>query len=107
MKAMIAWWELAGSGHDAASLRTFLRAETRNWEAVDGLLLKMWISDPEHERWGAVLVWESEEAASRAELPRSAAEVIGQPLGLRVWFDVEATVEGNHSLPSLAGHGPP
>ncbi|MEU7580049.1 hypothetical protein AB0B50_20900 [Streptomyces sp. NPDC041068] len=109
MRAMIAWWDLTESAHDAGSLRGFLREEAeQNWSKVPGLLLKFWISDPETNRWGAVLLWESEEAAlaARPHLPRSAGELIGLPLEFRKWFDVEATVEGGHGLPSFSGLGP-
>ncbi|CAL9310520.1 MULTISPECIES: hypothetical protein [unclassified Streptomyces] len=106
MKAMIAWWDLTESGHTAESLRAFLREEAeQSWSDIPGLLLKVWVSDPEKNRWGAVFLWESAQAAAEARLPRSAAEVIGYPLEFREWFDVEATVEGRHALPSLAGLG--
>ncbi|MGD3110254.1 hypothetical protein [Streptomyces sp. YGL11-2] len=106
MKAMIAWWDLSESQHTAETLRDFLREEAeRSWSDIPGLLLKVWVSDPEKNRWGAVFLWESEEAAAAAKLPRSAGELIGYPLAFREWFDVEATVEGHHSLPSFAGLG--
>ncbi|KIF75063.1 hypothetical protein QR77_16290 [Streptomyces sp. 150FB] len=106
MKAMIAWWDLTESEHTAETLRDFLREEAeQHWSDIPGLLLKVWVSDPEKSRWGAVMIWESEEAAKKADLPRSAGELIGYPLEFREWFDVEATVEGAHTLPSLAGLG--
>ncbi|MFF3911437.1 hypothetical protein ACFYZJ_37145 [Streptomyces sp. NPDC001848] len=107
MKAMIAWWDLTDTQHTAASLRAFLREEERAWQEVPGLLLKVWVSDPDKNRWGAVFLWESAEAAAtaRARLPRSAGELIGRPLEFREWFDIEAVVEGQHTLPSLAGLG--
>lgn len=106
MKAMIAWWDLSDSPHTAETLREFLREEAeQSWSNIPGLLLKFWVSDPEKNRWGAVMVWESEEAAAAARLPRSAGELIGRPLAFREWFDVEATVEGAHGLPSLGGLG--
>ncbi|WP_406864124.1 hypothetical protein ABZO31_28280 [Streptomyces sp. HUAS MG47] len=106
MKAMIAWWDLTESRHSAETLREFLREEAeQHWSDIPGLLLKVWVSDPEKNRWGAVMVWESKEAAEAAVLPRSAGELIGLPLDFREWFDVEATVEGDHGLPSLAGLG--
>ncbi|RPK84173.1 MULTISPECIES: hypothetical protein [Streptomyces] len=106
MKAMIAWWDLTDSAHSALTLRTFLREEAeQHWADIPGLLLKVWVSDPERNRWGAVMIWESKEAAEAAELPRSAGELIGLPLDFREWFDVEATVEGNHALPGLGGLG--
>ncbi|MEV6479341.1 hypothetical protein [Streptomyces sp. NPDC051576] len=106
MKAMIAWWDLTDSEHTAQSLRAFLRDEAeQSWSGIPGLLLKVWISDPEKNRWGAVFLWESEQAAAAARLPRSAGELIGRPLEFREWFDIEATVEGSHALASLAGLG--
>ncbi|KNB53296.1 hypothetical protein [Streptomyces caatingaensis] len=106
MKAMIAWWDLSTSQQNAETLRDFLREEAQqSWSDIPGLVLKFWVSDPERHRWGAVMIWESEEAAARAVLPRSAGEVIGHPLDYREWFDIEATVEGAHGLPSLNGLG--
>ncbi|MCJ1678539.1 hypothetical protein MTF65_14510 [Streptomyces sp. APSN-46.1] len=105
MKAAVVWWELAGSGQTIASLRAFLRDEAVDrFAGIEGLRLKFWISDPETERWGAVLLWESAEAAA-APLPARAAELIGRPPAHRTLFDVEATVEGVFSLPTLSGQG--
>lgn len=105
MRAMIAWWELAESAQTIESLRGFLRDEAvPAWSDQPGLVLKLWIADEENDRWGAVLVWESAEAAAPPH-PRSAAELIGYPPTHRTWFDIEATVEGRHALPSLAGLG--
>ncbi|MFD5751129.1 hypothetical protein [Streptomyces sp. NPDC127033] len=105
MKAMIAWWDLTGSDRTIASLRAFLTDEAVNaWSEQDGLVLKLWIADDENNRWGAVLLWESEEAAAPPH-PRSAAELIGFPPTHRTWFDIEAVVEGRHSVPSLIGLG--
>ncbi|MCC3767949.1 hypothetical protein [Streptomyces sp. UNOC14_S4] len=107
MRVVIAWWDLAGTGRTVASLRDFLRDEAVDtWSQVRGLLLKTWISDDTdgHERWGAVFLWESAEAAAQ-ELPRRAAELLGGPPHHLWSFDVEATVEGVHDLARLAGHG--
>ncbi|MGW4287998.1 hypothetical protein ACWEIK_13795 [Streptomyces sp. NPDC004673] len=106
MKAMIAWWDLTDSQQTASSLRDFIRKESEHWTGIPGLLLKVWLSEPEAGRWGALLLWESEEAARAAVLPRSPAELIGHPVDFRAWFDVEATAEGVHSLRSLGGMGP-
>ena len=46
MRAMIAWWDLDGSGQTIDSLREFLRDEgVQPWHAVRGLCLKFWIAD--------------------------------------------------------------
>ncbi|MFB7674512.1 hypothetical protein ACFC26_24170 [Kitasatospora purpeofusca] len=106
MKAMIAWWDLTGSQQTAGTLRDFIREESEHWTGIPGLLLKIWLSDPSTGRWGALLLWESQEAARAATLPRSPAELIGHSVDFRAWFDVEATAEGVHSLHSLEGFGP-
>ncbi|MEU9377402.1 hypothetical protein AB0D94_27030 [Streptomyces sp. NPDC048255] len=105
MKAAVVWWDLAGSGQTIESLRDFLRdGAVDRFAEVEGLRLKFWISDPQTERWGAVLLWESAEAAA-APLPALAAALIGRAPVQRTLFDVEATVEGSYSLPGLSGLG--
>ncbi|MFF7978856.1 hypothetical protein ACFZDK_06960 [Streptomyces sp. NPDC007901] len=105
MHAVIVWWDLAGSRQTIESLRGFLREEAvERFSHVPGLRLKFWISDPATDRWGAVLLWESRQAA-QAVLPNLAAPLIGYPPTERHAFDVEATVEGASTLTTLAGHG--
>ncbi len=103
MRATVAWWDLKGSGHSVASLRSYLREEAVDrFAGVEGLRLKFWIADPETERWGAVMLWETAEAAARPLAPR-AAELIGRTPVQYTVFEVEATVEGVHTLPGLPG----
>ncbi|MFJ6937543.1 hypothetical protein ACIQUQ_10120 [Streptomyces sp. NPDC101118] len=105
MKAVIAWWDLEGTGHTPESLREFLRDEAVDrWAGYEGLLLKVWISDEERGRWGAVQLWESAEALGQP-LSTRAAEIIGKMPDERMVFDVEATTEGVHTLTSLARLG--
>ncbi|WP_030745067.1 hypothetical protein [Streptomyces sp. NRRL F-5135] len=105
MHAVVVWWDLAGSGRTVASLRRFLREEAvERFSRVEGLRLKFWISDEANERWGAVLLWESAEAAA-VPLPGRAAELIGRPPAVRFSFDVEATAEGVYGIAALAGRG--
>lgn len=86
-------------------MRTYLRDESvAAFAGVPGLRFKMWISDPEANRWGAVLLWESR-AASRQSLPSRALEVIGHPPVVEHDFDVEATVEGRYQIQQLALRG--
>lgn len=107
MKAMIAWWDLDDSEQTIDSLREFLRAEgVAPWATVPGLCLKLWIADRENNRWGAVMLWESQAAPPQLLPPNRANELIGYPPAHRMQFDVEATAEGIHSLAGLAGHGP-
>jgi hypothetical protein len=73
-------------------LRDYLRTESVDaFAEVDGLLFKAWIADESSERWGAVYVWESHEAAAQ-ELPGRARELIGKDPELVEVFGVEATV---------------
>ncbi|MFE9422327.1 hypothetical protein ACFYNO_05095 [Kitasatospora sp. NPDC006697] len=103
--ASVVWWDLAESEQTIESLRGFLREQAVGvFARVPGLRLKFWISDPAAGRWGAVLLWESR-AAAEAPLPGLAAGLIGYPPTHKFGFDVEATVEGRHHLPLLAGHG--
>ncbi len=79
-------WNLADSKTTIDELRRYLRDESVDqFEEVPGLRFKAWISDEVTERWGAVYLWESAEAA-RQELP----------------FDVEATIEGAFAVEELS-----
>lgn len=105
MHAVVAWWDLEGSGQTIESLRDFLRDEAvERFSQVEGLRLKFWISDAAANRWGAVLLWESAQAAA-TPIPARAAELIGRPPSVRLSFDVEATVEGVHAVAALGGRG--
>ncbi|MBM4795404.1 hypothetical protein HXP44_25925 [Streptomyces sioyaensis] len=105
MRAMVAWWDLQESDQTIESLRDFLRDEAvEAWNRVPGLIHKYWVADQENDRWGAVFIWESAEAAAPPH-PRSAAELIGYPPTHRWVFDIEAVAEGVHALPRLAGLG--
>ncbi|MEU1124551.1 hypothetical protein ABZ371_13530 [Streptomyces sp. NPDC005899] len=105
MRAVIAWWDLDGSEQTIASLRDFLRDEAVDrFAQVRGLRLKVWISDERTNRWGAVFLWESAEAAA-VPVPPRAAELIGRPPTQRHVFDVEATVEGAYDSAQLSRLG--
>jgi hypothetical protein len=85
-------WSLADSLTTIGELRRYLRDESvEQFEDVPGLLFKAWISDETTERWGAVYVWESAEAAE-APLPSRARELIGKDPDIAEGFDLEATV---------------
>jgi hypothetical protein len=89
----IVLWSLADSNTTIEDLRDYLRDESVDAfeREVKGLLFKAWISDPAGERWGAVYVWESREAAEQP-LPSRARELIGKDPDLAEVFDLEATV---------------
>jgi hypothetical protein len=98
-------WNLADSKTTIEELRRYLRDESVDaFAQVPGLRFKAWVSDPATERWGAVYLWESPEAAAQ-EIPSRAEELIGKPPDLGEDFDVEATIEGVFELDALSRRG--
>jgi Putative mono-oxygenase ydhR len=101
----IVLWSLADSKTSIGELRRYLRDESVDaFEDVPGLRFKAWVSDETTERWGAVYVWESREAAEQA-LPSRARELIGKDPDLAEEFDIEATIEGDYMVPGLSRLG--
>ncbi len=85
-------WNVADSLTSIGELRRYLRDESvEEYERVPGLLFQSWVSDEVTERWGAIYVWESREAAEQ-ELPTRARELIGKDPEIVEVFDLEATV---------------
>ncbi len=98
-------WNLADSQTSIAELRRYLVDESVDeFEQLEGLRLKLWISDEATERWGAIYVWESVEAA-RQPLPGRARELIGKEPDITEEFDVEATIEGRFDIEELSRLG--
>jgi hypothetical protein len=98
-------WNLADSKTTIEELRRYLRDESVGlFEKVPGLRFKAWISDAATERWGAIYVWESAEAA-RQELPGRVRELIGRDPDVAEEFDVEATIEGAFADAELSRRG--
>ncbi len=105
MLVRIVHWNLADSMTNVAELRRYLRDESVDaFAEVPGLRFKAWISDEATERWGAVYVWESREAAAQ-ELPSRARELIGKDPEIGEEFDVEATIEGAFAIDELSRLG--
>ena len=105
MLARIVLWSLADSKTTVAELRRYLRDESVDaFGEVPGLRLKVWISVEATERWGALYLWESPEAAEQ-EVPSRARELIGKDPDIAETFDVEATVEGAFATEALSGRG--
>jgi hypothetical protein len=103
--ARLVLWNLADSKTNVHELRRYLRDESVDTFAeVPGLRLKLWISDEATERWGALYLWESEEAAE-LELPSRARELIGKDPEIGETFDVEATIEGQYAVEELSRRG--
>jgi hypothetical protein len=98
-------WNLADSKTTVEELRRYVRDEAVDaFAEVPGLRFKAWISDEATERWGAVYVWESREAA-RQELPSRARDLIGKDPDIGEEFDVEATIEGRDFVEELSRRG--
>jgi hypothetical protein len=98
-------WNLADSKTTIEELRRYLQDESVDaFEEVSGLRFKAWISDAAGERWGAVYVWESAEAAEQP-LPSRARELIGKDPEVSEEFDVEATIEGRFAVDELSRRG--
>ena len=105
MLVRIVFWNLADSKTNVAELRRYLRDESVDgFASVPGLRFKAWVSDEATERWGAVYLWESAEAA-RVETPSRAREMIGKDPDIAEEFDVEATVEGAYAVEELSRRG--
>jgi putative monooxygenase ydhR len=101
-------WNLADSKTTIEELRRYLRDESVDAFAdVPGLRFKAWISDETTERWGAVYLWESREAAEQAQRdPVSRArELIGKDPDIGEEFDLEATIEGRYDHEELSRLG--
>ena len=94
-------WNLADSKTTVAELRRYIADEAAEaFAEVPGLLFKAWVSDETGERWGAVYVWESAEAADQP-LPSRARELIGRDPDVGEVFDLEATVSVASELSRL------
>jgi hypothetical protein len=98
-------WGLADSKTTIEELRRYLRDESvGTYEEVEGLRLKLWLSDEATDRWGAVYLWESREAAEQ-EVTSRARELIGKDPDIVEEFDLEASVEGRYFEEDLSRLG--
>jgi hypothetical protein len=98
-------WNLADSKTTIDELRRYLRDESVDaFAQVPGLRFKAWFSDEATERWGAVYIWESREAAEQ-EVPSRARELIGKDPDVGEEFEVEATIEGRFAIEELSRRG--
>ena len=98
-------WNLADSKTTIGELRRYLRDESVDaFAEVEGLRFKAWVSDETTERWGAIYVWESAEAAEQ-QLPSRVRELIGKDPDIGETFDVEATIEGQYADEQLSRLG--
>ncbi|MFV2128133.1 hypothetical protein ACFHWS_26945 [Micromonospora sp. LOL_013] len=103
-------WNLSQSEQTITSLRGYLRDYAVDaYSQIVGLRQKLWISStgPEGELWGAVYLWDNEEAAyGRPPAVSRVGELIGYRPTRREYFSVEAAVEGISAVGALmAGLG--
>jgi hypothetical protein len=87
----IVLWSLAESETTVDELRDGLRETTDTLAAVPGLRFKAWISDEATERFGAIELWDSAEAAAYPA-PQPERELIGSDPDLGEEFELEASV---------------
>lgn len=101
MRIDICWWDLEGTGQTIDSLVTYLSEDVVDtWREVPGLRLKCWLADREHNRWGAVMLWEADDRPPVSLLPpNQAALLIGCPPAVRERFSVAAVAERRPSAP--------
>jgi hypothetical protein len=105
MRVRVVWWDLDGSEATIAQLREYLRDESVDaFAEVEGLRLKLWLSDEDRNRWGAVYLWESQ-AAGEQPLPSRARAIIGKDPDFEEFFELEASVEGAFSEALLSRRG--
>ena len=98
-------WNLADSKTNVQELRRYLQDESVDaFAEVRGLRLKLWVSDEATERWGAIYLWESAEAAEQ-DPPSRARELIGKDPEIGETFDLEASVEGRYAVEELSRRG--
>jgi hypothetical protein len=98
-------WSLADSKTTIQELRRYLRDESvEAFAEVPGLRFNAWISDEVTERWGAVSLWESAEAAEQ-DLSSRVRDLIGKDPDIGETFDLEATIEGDYVNDQLSRLG--
>lgn len=98
-------WNLADADMSVADLRAYLREEAvPAFAEVPGLRLKLWVSDEHTERWGALYLFESREAAEQP-LPSRVRELVGKDPDIVEEFDLEASIEGRFADDELSRRG--
>lgn len=86
-------------------LRRYLRdGSVAAFAQVRGLRFTAWLSDESTERWGAVYLFESPEAAHQP-LPSLASTLIGKEPDVVEEFDLEASIEGTYAVEELSRRG--
>jgi trans-2,3-dihydro-3-hydroxyanthranilate isomerase len=107
MIALLMQFGLSVTYGSVEGLRSYIvDRSVAKYREVEGLRLKIFLSDPDGDTFGALYLWETE-ATLEAALPELGSSVRNRwgitPRLQR--FDVEAIVEGRHSTPDLARVG--
>lgn len=98
-------WDMTDSNISIEELRSYLAAESVDaFSQIDGLILKLWVSDVTTSRWGAIYLWESRQAAQQT-LPSKARQMIGKDPDEVREFDLEASARGITGIEDLARLG--
>lgn len=107
MQALLVLFDLQASFGTLPAFRTYIVDQSvPKYQQVEGLRMKIFLSDVEGNRTGALYLWESEQALE-AYLPHIGASSI-QRWGVAPnleRFNVEAIVEGRHNTPDLSHVG--
>ena len=102
MLVRLVLWNLADSKTTIGELRRYLRDESVDaFEEVPGLRFKAWIADEATERWGAVYLWESREAADQTAAEpgaRADREGAGRRRGVRRRGDDRGRLRNRRAL---------
>lgn len=107
MIAVLMQFELGATYRSLDDLRTYIAERSvPKYRDMQGLRLKVFLSDSDGDTFGAFYLWETE-SALEAALPDLGASVRNrwhiEPRMQR--FTVEAVVEGRHSTPDLSRVG--
>lgn len=102
----IVMWDLGRSSATVEGLRPYLRDHAVDaYSGLEGLRLKMWISDSARQLWGAVYLWDSPDQVPAIFTVSRAIELIGYPPTSVGGFALEAIAEGTSVHGVLAGLG--
>ena len=107
MIALLMQFDLSATYGSVEGLRSYIgERSVAKYREVEGLRLKIFLSDPERDSFGALYLWETETALEAAlpDLGTSVRDRWGITPRLQR-FDVEAIVEGKHSTPDLSRVG--
>jgi len=106
MYASIVLWDLRDSTATVDGLRPYLRDRAvEAYSGLEGLRLKLWISDTEKQLWGAVYLWDRADQVPQIFSVSEAIALIGYPPTSVGGFELEAVAEGRSVHEALTGLG--